>query len=135
MSYECCGYFFNNTSQSRSQCECISSCEVSTTLYCTSRSNQSSELPDKIRSWCELPRTGVMSAVVTSLTTLYSLRSKTWLQVQFINTEQRFSNNVSEFTHSNQMTKSYYSSPKHKESTSIYSEYNFLTSVALHSII
>ena len=43
---------------------------------------------------------------------VYFLRSKTWLQVQFINTEQRFSNNVSEFTHSNCITLSYYSSPK-----------------------
>ena len=30
----------------------------------------------------------------------------------------KIGNNVSEFTHSAQMTKSYYSSPKHKEFTS-----------------
>ena len=43
--------------------------------------------------------------------------------------------NVIEFTHSNWMTKSYYSIPKHKESASIDSQYNSLTSVALHNII
>ena len=37
---------------------------------------------------------------------------------KFINTQQRFSNNVSEFTHSNCIMLSYYSNPKHKESAS-----------------
>ena len=47
----------------------------------------------------------------------------------------KIGNNVSEFTHLNWMTKSYYSSPKNKESASIDSQYNSLTIVALDNII